>query len=336
MGFLLADTSDAAAWVDRAKAKYSDNRVFGKLLGGVLWTDEVDEAGELLVPADPQELVEEINTLGQLLLKGHDPGFPLGKVLAAEIFTSPSGGKFVAAVLGFYEGGDRVAFRDLGLDTAPVVSSPSLLDGLGDDCWLGFGFDSREVEPDWLEAVLRDPPLRVERTELSHNAAETSGELIRVGLVYLALVWNPLVTSVTTAAGKKAIEGIHRWLRTLWDKLAERRNPVVEIQSQQDGCQISFIFRGKDVKLNYAAHDALPIAAAQAAKLVANMKARGVTPSSLTYEFEPNGERWFPSYALLFDGRLVSDLNILVALEQLPSGLSIGISRGKNKPRLPK
>jgi len=64
---------------------------------------------------------------------------------------------------------------------------------------------------------------------------------------------------------------MHRWLRPLLDKLAERRNPVVEIQSHHNECQISFIFRGTDVKRHYAAHDALPAAAAQAEYLVANM-----------------------------------------------------------------
>ena len=335
MTSLLANTTEVAAWVDQVKKTYSGNHVFGKIVGSVIWTDQTGQDGTSLVSADPQKLVTEINTTGMPLFKGHDPGFPVGRVLAAQIFDSPRGTRFVAAVIGFYEGGERLSFRDIGVDSTPPVSSPRQVDELGADCWLDFQFEPREVEAKWVDDVIRDSPLRVELTELSHNAAEPSVELIRVGLVFLALVWNPFVTSVATAAGKQVYEDIHRWLRTLWKKLAERNNPVVVVTSHQYGCQVSFIFRSKEVKINYAAHEALPTAAAQAAMLLTNMKARGFSPQSLTYEFDPKSEMWFPLYAFLPDGRIVCDLNILVAFEQLPSQLSLGISRNKDMPRIP-
>jgi hypothetical protein len=241
----------------------------------------------------------------------------------------------VAALLGFYAGGNRLSFRDLGFDPMSAVSSPSLLPALPDDCWIEFATDPREVESAWLEDVFRTAPLRVEQTPLSHNAAEATQELIRVGLIFMTLVWNPFVTTIATEVGKAAYVGIHRWLRTLFDKLAERRNPIVEIQSHHGGCQVSFVFRGSDVKRNYAAHDALPIAAAQAEHLVANMKSLGVAPKQILYEFHTQDDKWFPSYAELCDGRFVTDNNILIAVEQLPPELSLGISRGKDKPRLP-
>ena len=101
----------------------------------------------------------------------------------------------------------------------------------------------------------------------------------------------------------------------------------------QDGCEVSFLFRGKDVKQNYDAHDALPIAAAQAAKLITGMKSNCVAPPvSLVYEFEPQNSRWFPSYATLDNGQLVSDRNILIAIEQLPTNLSLGIEL-RNDPK---
>jgi len=63
---------------------------------------------------------------------------------------------------------------------------------------------------------------------------------------------------------------------------------------------------------------------------VTHMERRGVAPRSLVYEFELENNKWFPSYAELHDGRLVSDRKILIAIEQLPSGLSLGITRGKD------
>jgi hypothetical protein len=151
----------------------------------------------------------------------------------------------------------------------------------------------------------------------------------------MALVWKPFITAVATEAGKNAYAGIHGWLRSLFGKLSERRNPVVVIQSHHDGCQVSFIFRGKDVKRNYAAHDALSIAAVQAGHLVANMKHGGFAPKQIIYEFHPQDDKWFPSYAEVYDGQLVTDNAVLIAVEQLPPGLSLGISRGEKKPRLP-
>jgi hypothetical protein len=175
----------------------------------------------------------------------------------------------------------------------------------------------------------------VKRTPLSNNAAEIQSELIIVGVLFLALVFKPFVTMVATEAGKDTYAGIRSWLRTLFARLSERRNPIVEIQSFHDGCQISFMFRGTDVKRHYAAHDALPVAAAQAKHLVENMKSAGFAPKLIVYEFHPEGDKWFPSYAELLDGRLVTDNKILIAVEQLPSGLSLGISLGEDGPHLP-
>jgi hypothetical protein len=191
------------------------------------------------------------------------------------------------------------------------------------------------VDAKWLDDVLRDAPLRVERIEVSHNAAAPHAEVIRIGLAYLVVVWNPFVTTIAKEAGKGAYAAIHGWLRSLWDRLVELRNPVIVLEFHIDDCQVLFLFRGKDVKQNYEAHDALPIAATRAAKLVANMKTKSVAPASLVYEFEAQLVRWFPSYATLYDGQLVSDRNILIAIEQLPIGLSLGLVRGKDAPRKP-
>jgi hypothetical protein len=98
---------------------------------------------------------------------------------------------------------------------------------------------------------------------------------------------------------------------------------------------VSFLFRGSDVKRHYAAHDALPGAAAQAAQLVANLKNRGREPKSILYEFHTEELKWFPSFIELEDGKLITDNVILIAVEQLPSSLSLGIMRGRERPRLP-
>ena len=332
---LLAGHTDANAWADSIKKAYLSNHVFDKLLTGVVWTNDVGEGGEPIVPIDPSVLVEWINTDGLPLLKGHDPGFPVGRVLAAEAFTGSRGVKFVAAIFGYYSQEKLISFRDLGLDSTPAAHPPRSLPPLPDGTWIQLETDPREVDSGWLEDVIRDAPLRVERKELSHNAAEPLTELIRIGLPYIVLVWNPFVKSIATEAGKDAYAGICRWLQSLWEKLGSRRSPIVQVVAHQNGCQVSFLFRGNDVGINYTAHEALSVAAAQAAQLLTNMKERGVAPRSLVYEFESRDGKWFPSYAELRDGRLISDRNFLIAVEQMPSGLSLGISRTDGKPRSP-
>jgi hypothetical protein len=324
---LIEDTPEASAWVDREAVRHKATEAFGNVASGVIWSDSQLAGGELVEIADPLKFVAEINTRGLPLLRNHDPGLPVGRVVAAGLFTSPDGTRFIAVILGHYEHQRQLSFDSLEVEPFPPASSPDALDALSNNCWLDFAVDPREVDEQWVAAIIRDAPLKVKRTELSHNAAEPQGQLIRVGLAYLVLVWNPFVTTIATEAGKAAYAGIRAWLQRLWNKVGELRNPIVDVQSHIDGCRVSFLFRGVDVKRHYDAHDALPIAAAQAEKLIAGLKLRRAVPVYLVYEFEP--PRWFPSYATLADGRIVSNRNLLIAIEQLPKGLSIGTQMRK-------
>ncbi|MGY3616202.1 hypothetical protein [Bradyrhizobium sp. USDA 10063] len=331
---LLANSADACLWVEQIKQRHSATAIFGKVVGSVIWSDATGPDGELLVPIDPVYIVDKINGDGLRLLKGHDPGFPLGKVLAAADFTSSSGERFVAAVLGLYDG-KRLSFRDLEVDTAPAPSSPAFLPAINNDCWINFAVDPREVDSQWIDDVLRTAPMPVKRIPLSNNAAESTTELIVIGVLFITLIFKPFVTTIATEAGKEVYVGVRNWLRMFLSKLSERKKPTVEIQSFHDDCQISFMFRGTGVKRHYDAHDALPDAAVQAQHLVKNMKWRGFHPKLIVYEFHSEDDKWFPSYAELHDGRLITDNRALIAIEQLPSGLSLGISLGGEKPRLP-
>ncbi len=333
---LIDQTPEAVAWLIEAKAALSSKHSYGKLVGSVIWTDEAGSDGSPLVDTDPDALVTDVNSGWFPLHRGHDPGLPSGAVLSARQFTAPKGTCFVAALIGLYDPDEAVSFRDLQVDPSAQASSPLQLDDLPEGCWVDVATDPREVDVLWLDDIVKNCPLPVKTVAVSHNAAVADGELLRIGLVYLALVWNPLVTSVGSEAGKHLYAGIHQWLKKLWDKLAERRNPVVEVQSTQDGCRVSFLFRGTDVKRNYAAHDALPRAAANAAKLIHALKSGGAPPRFVVYEFEPRDVLWFPSYAILEDERLVTERNILIALEQMGTELSLGIKRGRDKPKPPK
>jgi hypothetical protein len=334
MSDLIDETPEANSWVTGERLRLTGHSVFGDVQAGVIWTDNLAPDGEVIGGADPSRMIDEINGEGWPLYRGHDPGLPSGRSIAAKLFVSPSGKKFVAAILGFYVDNLKFSFDDLGVDSNPEALSPLVLDAIPNNCWLDISTDPREVDTRWVANILRDSPLRIVQRELSHNTGDWQNELIRVGLVYAALVWNPFVTKITQEAAKDVYDGIRQWLRNLWSELGSLKDPIVSLESHQDGCNISFLIRGKEVKSCYEAHDALPIAAAQAVILIRSMKSHNADPSEIIYEFDPQNVRWFPSYATLKDGRFVSDRNILIALEQHPVGLSIGIQR--NKKKLPK
>ncbi|OED14086.1 MULTISPECIES: hypothetical protein [Burkholderia] len=325
----LWDTPAAREWVDDAIPRHS-NGIFGKVLPAVIWSDVRGDDGELVVPVDPLILVARINSTPHALLHNHDPGRPKGQILESANFETEDGRKFVVAVLGYYAGGDVLDFRGLGLDTADVAPPPARLPVLPDSAWIDFATDPREVDEEWLRRATSDAPLRVTRAQLSHNAADSIHELIRIGVPYVVLVWNPFVTAIASEAGKDTYAALRAWLRKLLDRLAERRNPILSIQSHQDDCDVSFLLRGKDVIQHYAAHDALSDAAAQAARLIVKLKARGTAARQLVYEFDKEASKWYPSYAVLSDDRIITDNVELIAIENLPTNLSLGMSRGQS------
>jgi hypothetical protein len=331
MSNLIAETPEACSWIAREKSRRAGDSVFGSFQAGVIWIDEPCSDGEIIGGADPSTMIDEINNESLPLYRGHDPGFPSGKIIEAKLFVSPNGKRFVAAILGFYVDELRLSFDDLGVNSNPEASSPLELDVISNNWRIDFAIDPREVDSQWLESVLYNAPLRVVQKEMSYNAEDGLHELIRIGLPYVLLVWNPFVTTVVQEAAKDVYAGTRKWLRNVWSKLSSCRDPVVSLDSHQDGCDVSFLLRGKEVKHHYEAHDTLPIAAAQAAILIRSMRSRNADPLEIIYEFDPQNSRWFPSYAILKNGRFVSNRNVLIALEQHPTDLSIGIQKGERK-----
>ena len=120
MSVLLNETPAAGEWVDIATRRCSGH-IFGSLAPAVVWSDARGDDGELLVPADPVELASAINGTPHALLNGHDPGKPIGQVLEAAHFETESGVKFVAAIFGYYAGGEALSFEDRALTRRPPI-----------------------------------------------------------------------------------------------------------------------------------------------------------------------------------------------------------------------
>ena len=326
MSDFFQETPAALKWVEEVEQRHQGGK-FGKIVRAVIWTDECDINGKLLVEVDPESLVSKINSNPFTLLENHDPGRPKGQLLEGALFENGNGRKFVAAVIGFYAGGQVLRFFDLGVDIGIPASSPLKLPNLPDDVWIEIATDSREVDGGWVDEVTIDSPIKVDRAELSLNAAESLQELIRIGLPYLLIVWNPFVTAVASEAGKATYAGVHAWFRKLLTRMADRRNPILDFHSYHDDCQVSFLFRGKDSKKLHAAMDALAGAGAQAALLISRLKAQGKVCRQMVYEFDKEAILWVPSFALLNDDRIITDNLALIAIENLPSGLSLGLTR---------
>lgn len=326
MPTLIDETPEALSWIAKSLVTFSSLPKLGKLVSGVVWTDESRYAGDMIPDAALNAYVANINESGLPMFKGHDPGLPVGRIIAAQQFTTPNATAFIAAIFALYEQESQLSFSSLAIDDSLAsADSPQELKPLKAN-WIDFGTDPLEVDTEWLDEVLINAPIPFQRVELSHNAAESVKELIRVGLPYAVLLWNPLVTKIANKAAEDIYTGVQGWLQHLWRMLQKRKDPIVVVQSYYSECEVSFLFRGTNVEKHYSAHKDLPLAAAQAARLIEVMMGQNTPPCSITYEYEDS--RWYPSYAVLRDGRIVSDRIILLALEQLPNGLSMGLRRG--------
>ena len=326
---LISATPEANEWVQSNLAKRKSGEIFGKFESGVVWADVKGLNGETLVPIDHISMVNEINAEGLTLLKGHDPGFPVGRVLSAAPFTSPTGTKFVAAILGLYQGSNLRGFVDLQL--GPIIPlEPGKLPVLTDAAWIQLGADPREVGGAWIEEIARDAPLRVEHQERSHNAADAVGQLIQLGLPYAVLVWNPFIKAMAEEAGKDTYAAVKQWLKLLFSKSSELNSPIVQIASHCGECQVSFIVRGTNVASHHIALDEISTAAQMAFALVQRMTMAGFPPVKLTYEYREADGIWFPSFAELKTGKLITDNAKLIAVESLPTGLSPGLGVTKS------
>lgn len=323
---MVAESPEATAWMAEAMEMYVDREIFGSVESSVVWTSAVDADGNLIVPLDPEDLAASINAAPFPLLEGHDPGRPAGKVLSARAFRLANGEQFVAALLGFYDGAALPGFKAFEVDPLAPAPSPARLPDLPDDFWIVLAADPREVAADTLEEIALAAPVRVDVSPLSHNAAEPTTQLVTFGVLFVTLVWNPFVTTFANEASKDAYGAIRGWLKDAIDRLAENANPIIELKSRHQGCVVSFLFRGRDLGRHKLAHDGLSAAAARAEHLIEKLAGSGLKPVRLVYEFHRKTHFWYPSFAELADGRLITDDVTLIAAERLSSGLSLGLS----------
>lgn len=326
----LLSCPDAESWLHDALKRHS-SEIYGKIKPAVIWTNALDETGQLIVPIDPYELSRRINQNPFIILHNHDPGNPKGQVLESAVFDNASGIIFVAAIMGFYAGGNTIEFGTMDLKLSDIYQSPTELPDLPKESSIELAFDPRDTDSKWIEHISKDAPLKIRVNESSYNDAQTAQELIHIGIGYLAIVWNPYVTAVASEAGKKTYTAFHNWISNLLNELSERKNPIINLVSYQNGCQVFFIFRGKDVKQHYASHRMLSSAGVQAAELIRKLIHQDKVPTQLTYEWDKEAQLWYPSYAVLTDKSIIVDRGTLIAMENLPDGLSLGFSKGNSR-----
>ncbi|MDV2452474.1 hypothetical protein [Xanthomonas hortorum] len=326
MSDLLTDTLEARLWAHGATARH-EGGIYGLIAAGVIWTDARAADGSLIVEASPDSLLRALALEPLQLLHNHDPGRPICHVLEAAAFQAQEGQRFVAAILGYYTRDQAVTFSDLQLDQFPGdhISESNELDA---NTRIEISWDPRELPDGWVEDAVLDAPLPVEETQLSLNASESIQELVRIGIGFAFLVWNPLVKGFATEAGKAAYSSFNNWLKEFIARASKRKAPLVCIDSNQQDCHVIFLIRGNDISVNYAAHEALSQAATEGANLISALARRGTPASKLVYEFDAKALRWFPSYAVLDGGRIITSTPMLIATaSDLPTGLSLGMNR---------
>ncbi len=327
---LADETPEASAWLDEIVAAHKAKGRFNQVKPSIIWSDIKDKDGKLIVDIDPDSLVSEINSGKFPHHLGHDPGHPLGKLLESRKFNAPSGEQFIAAVMGLYAG-KVTSFADLLVQVDAEFPSPTNLPFF-EIKWINLSIDPREFPNDWVEDVVTGSQFPIRATAASNNAQKPPHQLIRVGVLFVTLVWNPYVSTIASEAGKDTYAGIRTALERIVEKASKLENPILEIQSHHSGCEISFVLRREGVQTSYEAMAKLPLAASQAEHLVANLTANGNSPKLLVYEFDHEANRWYPSFAELNDGTLVTDNEKLIAVEELPTGFSLGLVSTRNEP----
>jgi hypothetical protein len=331
MSDLVDETPAATEWLRQTVSNYETTGHFGEITSSIIWSNALGSDGKPIVDIDPDELVASINANTYPVLLGHDPGHPLGKLLKAAAFKNPSGMRFVAAVMGLYLG-RHLSFSAFGFDSNATFDLPKQLPRFTHNLRISLAVDQKEVSSKWLKNTLNSSPIEVKVTPLSNNAQDSFIQLIRVGLPYILLVWNPFVTTIAEEAGKDAYALMRKGLIHIVERVSSLENPVLDIQSYQDRCRVSFILRGNDIQSSYIAMEKISEAAVQADHLIKNMEKLGEAPKVLVYEFDKEDQRWLPSYAELMDGRLVTDSQKLIVVGELPRGLSLGLTAEEGVP----
>lgn len=305
MSDLLNETPLAREWVSDALGR-NDSDAFAKLVSAVIWTNDQPGLETSLLKIDPDWLVESINRDPVLLVAKRDPGKPQGSVLECARFESPNGRIFLVAILGFYSSAEVLEFRMLGISVQSTAPPSRSLSALVSGSRIQMSVHPQKVEKTWLERVMAQSPIPVMLTEFTHVTNEPGLELICLRIPYTAALWNPFdAVSLEDDAG--LYPAINTWLRNAIEAIAGKREYLINLQSHHDGCEVSFLFRGGDVKRICKAWDVQPEAAARAAQLIENLHARVMPARKLVFEFDKVLACWFPSYAVLFDIRIVSD-----------------------------
>ncbi|WP_404420323.1 hypothetical protein [Thalassospira australica] len=300
--------------------------VFEKLQPAIIWTNAKDENDNLLVALDPYLLTESINSSPYPLYEGHDPGYPIGRLIEAKLFEIDDVGMVVVGLLGVLGAKSTVSFAEIGFDTKSSVDLPSSLPDPPTTIWIDIISDPREVDVAWIEKISGSAPFPVKISDSSHNAAEVTSELISIGVWYALLVFNPFVTSIASEAGKDTYIAFRKWILGLLKSLSEHHDPILCLKSNFNGCEITLMFRGNDVSTNYSAHDKSSQAAVQAAQLIEHLLRQGLEPIEVVYEFDADAYLWFPSYVSINDGRIITDRATLIAFEQISGELSLGFN----------
>lgn len=325
MKSLIEESPDAEAWVDITIALHDARGLYARVLGSVIWSDLRDDSGSIILPFDPADVVAKVNEQPLPLQREHDPGRPLGKVLEAAQFQTTDGRRFVAAILGFYDSAHVVAFDAFGIDHSGASPRPSSLPDLPAGFRLAVEADPKEVSPLVMADLVKDLGVPVEVEQRSHNSAEAPQQLLVIGVAFSLLVWNPFVKTIGQEAGKDAYRLARDGLRSLLERAGVLDNPLVEIQATLGDCPVSFLIRGKETERHLKANASIEAVALRAHNLVERFRAGGVTPIRVVYEFGKD-DLWAPSFVELDDGRLVSDNLALIAVETLPTALSLGLT----------
>ncbi len=334
---LIAESIEAqefinAVMVDLSRFKLFPDEYFGKVIGSVLSGTSIDKQGESAQVADLEALVIAVDRREFWVRREHDPLIhPIGRVLAAKVFNARDRNvRFVAGVVGFFDGKRLPNFSSIGIDVSTLpVSEGTILDS-PQDARAFVEFNPYEIPAGVVSDMMQVAPACVERSAAQQfRKGELSLAVLHVSASIWLLSQTPFGKKLQERLGEKVADASVEFLKWIASTVTEGlrqlagRDSRLVVSLTYGECEIEFVLKGTEgpVLTSEALQEIQ--AAANESLLLVDALASAV-PRRVTYGFDATSKKWFPLHASTRNKGIITNQPYLMALENLQGGMSVG------------
>jgi hypothetical protein len=264
----------------------------------------VDLQGEVVTLEQLQRIVERVQEGPFWTTLYHDPTIhPIGRILVAKLFNTPSGASFVAALVGIY---DRAKLQRLSgkldaswkADLRPITADSGRLAYLS--------FNPFELPRSLIQDLISDAPEIVDCRifEERRKSAESTIALLRL------VIPAGFVFGVVKKIGEKTVdltmESLFTWLKEKVVKVVgawsreNNRTTMLVLETAINGCIVEFVTSLGDERDRVEAASTVYTAFAESISIVQQLSS--YEPSRLVLEYDEDRKRWIPLYLVTRHG----------------------------------